>query len=207
MRVLMSEAASSIGRLAAEALADAGHVVHACHEPGMTGFACVALRGRPCPLETHPIDVALAARPYPVSTPLVSEDGVRCAARRHVPLVVAGAIPPNPFAPWTTVEQPGFDVVEAVETAAALPVEVLSTRATEALREIVATMGLAPFAASAEVRRRGSTFRVDVVLTIDEAVSRQALHRIAVLLHRHMRELEPGASGFDFSVVTEQVPA
>ena len=206
MQVLMSEAASTIARLAADALTDAGHVVHACREPGMTGFACIALRGRPCPLETHPIDVALALRPYAVSTPLVSEDGVRCAARRHVPLVVAGAVPPNPFTPWTTVEHPGFDVVDAVETAAAQPVAELSTAATETLREIVEAMGLAPFAARAEVRRCEDRFRVEIVLTTDEAMSRQVLHRIAVRVHQRMREVERGAEGFDLSIVTEQAP-
>jgi hypothetical protein len=142
MQVLMSEAASSIARLAADTLTEAG----------------------------------------------------------------AGAVPPNPFTPWTTVEQPGFDVVEAVETAAALPIRELSTRATEALREIVETMGFVPFAARAEVRRRGDHLRVEVMLTTDEAMSRQVLHRIAVRLHQRLRELESGVGGFDLSVVTEQAP-
>jgi hypothetical protein len=204
MQVLMTEIASATAQRAADTLTGAGHVVHACREPGMTGFACVALLGRPCPLEAHPIHVALAVRPYPISTPLVSEDGVRCAARRHVPIVVAGAVSPNPFAPWTTVQQPGFDVVDAARSAAEMPSPELSDHATAALRQGLERTGVAVQAARAEVRRCGDHVRVQVALTIDEPVSSQALHGIAVRMHQTMREIDCWSRGFDISVVTEQ---
>ena len=134
MQVLMPETSTSGARMAADALREAGHDVHTCHEPDATGFLCTGMHGNPCPLEAFPIDVAVDVRPFPMPMPTLDEDGVRCAARRHIPLVVAGAVAANPFAPWTTVESSTIDVVEAVEAAVASPLPDLSARATEVLR-------------------------------------------------------------------------
>ena len=121
MRVMMPETSSMGAAVAARVLREAGHDVYTCHESDDRGFACGALRGRPCPLEEVPIDVAVDVRPYGLPMPRLNEEGVRCAARRHIPLVVAGAVEHNPFRDWTTAEQAGVEVVAAAEAAAATP--------------------------------------------------------------------------------------
>ena len=49
--------------------------------------------------------------------PTPFEDGVSCALRHHVPLVVAGTTALNPFDDWTTVTAGDDDIVEACERA------------------------------------------------------------------------------------------
>lgn len=196
MQVLIAHVASPAARDAADALQAAGHQVHACHEPGATGFACVALRGDDCPLESQPIDVALAMRSHPSAMPLLAEDGVRCAVRRHVPLVVAGAVAPNPFAPWTAVERPGPEVVGAVEEAANRPLRGLSDRATEALREALASAGVASSKATATVQRRDGRLRVALTVGVD-GIERHTLDVAAVRVHQALRAVDRWCDGID----------
>ena len=54
-------------------------------------FPCSALTDDGCPLRRNIVDVALTVRQRPRSQPAPQEDGVTCALRTHVPLVVAGA--------------------------------------------------------------------------------------------------------------------
>jgi hypothetical protein len=197
MQVLMSHVSSPAGRDAAERLRASGHTVHTCYTPGSTGFACVALRGDDCPLESHPIDVALAVRSHPSSTPLLREDGIRCAVRRHVPLVVAGAVAPNPFSPWTTVERDGPDVVTAVEDAAELPLADLSERATHALREALGFAGVPAAGARATVRRRDGRLRV--TLSVTDGIERGTLDVAAVRVHQALRAVDHWTDGIDVS--------
>src|SRR5919108_201791 len=121
MQVLMPETSSTAARMAAKELREAGHVVHTCHEPAATGPSCVAMHDAPCPLEARPIDVAVDVRPVPLPMPRLDEEGVRCAIRRHIPLVVAGRVTANPFRPWTTAQCAAADVVETAEATATAP--------------------------------------------------------------------------------------
>ena len=119
MRVLVVE---SDRRAADEAITDlqaAGHRVVRCHEADLPAFPCNALCDQgSCPLETKErVDVVLDFRAHPYPKPTSFEDGVSCALRHHVPLVVAGTSALNPFDKWTTVIADGHNAVEACELA------------------------------------------------------------------------------------------
>src|SRR4051794_13360319 len=97
MDVLMPHTSFPSAWTAAEDLEAAGHVVHRCHDPQERGLGCTATRGRPCPIETQPIDVALVVRGVPSPNVRSLEDGAMCAVHRKIPLVVSGSIAGDPF--------------------------------------------------------------------------------------------------------------
>jgi hypothetical protein len=106
MRILLSETNSSAGDAVAAELAAAGHDVVRCHSEGAPTFPCSGLAGNGCPVEEG-VDVAVTVRSHPRSTPAPTEDGVICALRRRVPIVVAGR---TLFQPYS-----GFDVTEVAD--------------------------------------------------------------------------------------------
>jgi hypothetical protein len=205
MQVLMPETSTSGARMAADALREAGHDVHTCHEPDATRFLCTGMHGNPCPLEAFPIDVAVDVRPFPMPMPTLDEDGVRCAARRHIPLVVAGAVAANPFAPWTTVESSTVDVVEAIEAAVASPLPDLSARATEVLRGTLERMGVDAQDARVEVRRRAGRLAIRII-ACDAGTAPEfdrALARAGIRVHQEVHELDKWARGADVAIFAE----
>jgi hypothetical protein len=117
MDIVMAETSTRASKKAAEVLHAAGHTVHSCHGPGDRGLSCAALEGRKCPLEAQPADVYVLVRPWSRPDPSPVEQGALCAARRRIPLVVAGFVDDNPYREWTTAEHAGTDVVDAVEAA------------------------------------------------------------------------------------------
>jgi hypothetical protein len=101
MDVLMLETEPGAADSAIEELGDRGHHVFRGHEPGSPAFPCRALEGRgPCPLADPGIDVAVTVRDHPGTRPSLFEDGVACALRARVPLVVAGRATLNPYEDW-----------------------------------------------------------------------------------------------------------
>jgi hypothetical protein len=205
MQVLMPETSSTGARMAADALREAGHVIHVCHEPKAGGFLCTAMHDNPCPLEAFPIDVAVDVRPFSMPMPTLAEDGVRCAARRHIPLVVTGAVAANPFAPWTTVESSTADIVDTVETAAASPLPDLSARATEVLRGSLERVGVDALDTRVEVRRRAGRLAVRVIARgagSDRELDR-ALARAGIRVHQEIREMDKWARGTDVAIFAE----
>jgi len=123
VKVLLVESDAHGADDAAARLRRAGHLVERCHEPGLPAFPCNALlRGGACPLEGGDVDVAVVVRSRPWPRPSTLEDGVVCALRRGVPLVVAGRTILNPYEDWAAVVVDGVEgVVEAVERAAGTP--------------------------------------------------------------------------------------
>lgn len=118
--LLLSNGPAALDGVTAD-LEAAGHRVVRCHPVGTTAaWPCVALVGGPCPLEDAGIDVALDVRTAVSSGTSPWEDGVACARRDGVPLVVAGRTAFQPFADHASVVVEGTaDVVAAVEDAAA----------------------------------------------------------------------------------------
>ncbi len=103
-------------------LTKAGHRVFRCHEPGKPEFPCRALAGDgPCPLSDPGVDVAVTVRTHPDTRPTVREDGVACALRAHVPLVVAGRVMLNPYEEWADEVVEDGDVVAACERVVSAP--------------------------------------------------------------------------------------
>lgn len=113
------------------ALADGGHSVLRCYEPGEAPFPCNALReGRTCPLDVG-FDVVVTARARAAAAPTLSEIGAVCALHAGAPLVVSGISEGDPFQLWETSAVPaGGDVVTACE-------EVVEQRRTREVISIV----------------------------------------------------------------------
>jgi hypothetical protein len=188
--------------MAATALREAGHTIHVCHDPENNDFLCTGMHGNACPLEAVPIDVAVDVRPFPLPMPTLEEDGIRCAVRRHIPLVVAGETSTNPFAPWTTAEACGANIVESVETAVTTPLADLSERATEVLRDNLGRGGATAGDAHVEVRRRAGRLSVRIIASgagTDPELDR-ALARASIRVHQEVRAIDDRARGVDVGI-------
>ena len=170
MRVLVVESDRHAADGVVTDLRAAGHHVMRCHENDLPAFPCNALcDGGQCPLEEDAgIDVVVdyRTRPYPRPTPF--EDGVSCALRHHVPLVVAGTSALNPFARWTTAITAGdHDIVAVCEEAVGVPLEQL---AAPARAEVRRRLRLQPGVAEATdvVVHRSKGGQLDAVVHLPE---------------------------------------
>ena len=136
MRVLVVESDRGAASRAVTDLQAAGHRVVRCHEDDLPAFPCSALCDKgTCPIESEQgVDLVLdyRGRPYPKPQPL--EDGVSCALRHHIPLVVAGTSALNPYDKWTTAIAEDDDIVAACETAVSMPIERLAEPARTEVR-------------------------------------------------------------------------
>lgn len=99
------------------ALVDAGWEVVSCHPDVWAPFPCRGLAGGTCVLDDRP-DAALIVRRRPWPRVQPPEQGVVCMARAGVPVVVAGAVTPNPFAAVTAAEVRGADPAAVLATLA-----------------------------------------------------------------------------------------
>lgn len=77
-------------------LETSGHTVRLCHD---RRWGCVGMDG-PCPLEDHPIDVAVAGVE---AGDRFDPQGIACAYRTEIPLVTVGATMHDPVLQYTTV--------------------------------------------------------------------------------------------------------
>ena len=194
MDVLLTDTSTGPARAAALRLGAAGHRVHTCHPERDPGFPCAAFRGEPCPLESYPIDVAVVVRAAAFTRPAPPEEGVLCAVRRDVPVVVAGAVEDNPFTHLAAAVHPGASVVEVVEAVADRPLQEASAAATAALRRALGATGAPVAGASAEVRRRGGRLAVSLE---GGGAGRENVVASAPAVVRELRALDPWAAGVD----------
>jgi hypothetical protein len=192
MDVLVTESDPGAADHAIARLEAAGHRVQRCHEQGSRAFPCAGLSGT-CPLEGG-IDVVLDVRARTRSWPTPLEDGVSCALRQRVPVVVAGRSNLNPFAEFGALADDG-DVVAACEAAAHAALPVHGELATKALHETLARAGLPTAGAVATVVRRDGRLRaeLDVPAGAGETVRRTAEVRVLGAL----RAYDTYASGVD----------
>jgi len=138
MDVLVLESAPNAADAAIEQFTNGGHRTFRCHEPGRAVFPCRALAGEgPCPLSSPGVDVAVTVRAHTDMRPTLREDGVACALRAHVPLVVAGRDMLNPYEEWADEVVEDGDVVAACERVVSAPSRDHSEVACDALREAV----------------------------------------------------------------------
>jgi len=165
MRVLVVESDRGAASQAIIDLRSAGHRVVRCHEDDLPAFPCNALCDKgTCPIDTEQgVDVVLdyRGRPYPKPTPL--EDGVSCALRHHLPLVVAGTSALNPYDKWTTAIADD-DIVAACENAITLPIERLAAPARDEVRRRLADQP--DIAAQADVVVHRSHGQLDATITL-----------------------------------------
>ncbi len=161
-----------------------------------SAFPCNALvEGQHCPLETADVDVALDVRARPRSQPAAQEDGVACALRHHIPVVVAGPKVLNPYEGYA-VEMLGrtFDVVAACEHASSAPLREHTAVAGRALRQVLDLRGIAAGEVVKVTRRHGG-----LVAEVDDAehLDNATKSMVSVRLTGALREVDRHARGID----------
>jgi hypothetical protein len=201
MRVLLLETDRHAGDGVQRKLTAAGHRVVRCHEPDLDAFPCAALcAGGSCPVEhRESVDVVVTFRAHPYPRPTAFEDGVSCALRHDVPLVVVGTTALNPFDRWTTEIASPDDVVDACERALASPNRSLSEAATRTVRSTLARSGIDPGPAEVTVTRRAGRLRAKAVLPAEVADDPDQL---AVAIASTLRAEAPHANGIDVGCTT-----
>jgi hypothetical protein len=122
--------------------------------------------------------------------PSAFEEGLACALRTGIPLVVGGSPFVDPYVEYASAVAESEDVVDAcVEAAERRRTDRHATRARAELREILAGHDFDPAAIDVVVSRRGAV--LDVVVTVPPAVE-HALHRaITTRLVQLLRALDP----------------
>jgi hypothetical protein len=199
MRVLLLETAPGEAAVEVAQLEAAGHEVARCHDAGDDRFACNGLiEGRQCPLEERVVDVAIVVGDA-AATGSVAHDGVRCALRRHVPLVVASDAS-TPYADFATVVASREDLVAAAEEASASPLRRHGEAAGRSMRSVLEAHGYDPKTATVEVIRRGTDLRVTV--DTGEPVSRAVADILSVRIVGAVRDVDPYARIIDVTVLS-----
>jgi hypothetical protein len=194
MRVLVVESDRGAADSVVTDLQGAGHRVARCHEPDLPAFPCNALcDGGTCSLDTNEgVDVVLDYRLHPYPRPTPFEDGVSCALRRHVPLVVGGTSTLNPFAKWTTAVADDDAVVTACEDAVDAPRDLLAASVREAATAVLGDVPL-----DVTVRRVGARLKATIVIPVgcDEVEG-----SLAVAVAGVLRARDPWIGGIDVAV-------
>jgi len=148
---------------AERSLADHGHRVHRCHEPGDAPFPCVGLTDpAACPLD-HAIDVTLLVRRGVHPRPMPAEDGVRCAIRAGVPIVEDGSDFYDPFDPWVARRVgPHDDLVAECVAAADRPFEELRHLIRHRITRLAAAAGTSANEVTCRIEATGNDLQVDL---------------------------------------------
>lgn len=197
MDVLVLESDPGVARLSIDDLEAAGHRVHRCHEAGDAAFPCAGLASDRCPLESEPVDVVVTVRAHVRPGPTPLEDGVACALRRHLPVVVTGRTALNPFEELGAVEGGGTGIVAACERAASGTQPAHEARANETLRSVLDHAGEGASPARASVRRISG--RLNVVLRIDPSMSKRTRNIAAVRVTGALRAFDRYVDSIDVS--------
>jgi hypothetical protein len=200
MRVLVVGSVPVSAQSATDELEAAGHEVLRCHEESGPAFPCAALaNGGGCPLEGEPVDVVLDVHDARTTAPSAYEDGVACAIRQHVPIVVV-ADGTHPYERWSTSHvSSATDVTRACESAATSPLPEHSDLATRVAADSLERAGVTARGATATVHRdRGS---LKVLLSLPpahpEGLEQMVVARVITALRRHDR----AARGIDVTMV------
>ena len=194
LNVLLLEGERGSAVRAERELQDAGHTVHRCRPVTGPAFPCAALSDEGCPLEQAVVDVALDVRRRSHDRPSAREDGVVCAVRRRIPLVVAGSAADNPFEAAVEVVAPTGDVVGACERAAEAPLSRHGAVAAEALGRVLERRMIA---ADPEVTVRRVHGRLVVRVVGAGALDAATRNMAAVRMTGAVRTVDRDATGID----------
>lgn len=198
VNVLVLESEPGVADGAITQLTDRGHHVSRCHESARPGFPCRALEGEGrCPLADPGIDVAVTVRDHPGTLTSVGEDGVSCALRARVPLVVAGRVALHPYEDWADEVVEDGNVADACERVAAAPVRAHTHVAQLALRDALRRRAGSASGAEAAVwrDRSGLRMRLDGVQHVHPSVRGLVAADVAAAL----RDFDSHAPGIDIS--------
>ena len=203
MNVLVNEAEPGAADHEIELLESAGHQVLRCHRREDGPFPCVGLRpdGK-CPLHDPGVEVAVTVRTQPRSRPSPFEDGIACALRARVPVVVSGNVFLNPYEDFGVEVIEGEHIVGAVERVAAAPSPGHSRVATDALRD---ALGADRDDVIATVSRARSGLRV--VLETDPTIDRAEVKAVAPRVIAALRDYDRDAPRIDVNLAASSAPA
>jgi hypothetical protein len=185
--VLILESRHGAAKHHVEALRDAGHRVHMCHDDGSFDFPCRAItEGEQCPIDQG-IDVALVVRRGVNPRPTPSEQGVSCAIRAGVPLIEDGPTVLDPYEPFLTLRVTG-DVVASAEQAMALGDEELQEALRSGVTPTLARAGVDPTEFGCSFERDATHLRVELSIPAEAHDVEQALAVRVLDLLRDQRQ-------------------
>ncbi|HMK63709.1 MAG TPA: hypothetical protein VK386_08835 [Acidimicrobiales bacterium] len=194
MDVLVSDTTTPAAADVARSLLAAGHRVHVCQDDPHDDH-CTELTEGACPLDTAPIDVAVAVGDT-VGRHLA--DGALCAARRRIPLVLADAPADHPLRPWATAQSKSADAVATVEAVLARPLRDHTERARQALLQELRRQGSDALAADVTVWRRPG--RLQVELDYQQPITRTQAERLVTHVAQAVRQYDRWAPKLDATV-------
>ncbi|HEY5155310.1 MAG TPA: hypothetical protein VIJ47_11285 [Acidimicrobiales bacterium] len=195
MRVLVVERKAGLGDGVTAQLDASGHEVVRCHEPGTPAFPCNAIvDGEVCPLDHHAVDVAMAVRGDEGGPTTEDEDGVRCAIRRNVPVVLVGNRDGASYAGWTKSEarETDVDLMDKTAEAAKAGFDRHAAAARETLGQVLDTHDIVSSSVDVEIHRTGNRLRcvLHVDALVDPMVAQMAAVRVVVALRTLEQELD-----------------
>jgi hypothetical protein len=160
LRVLVLEDEPGAASAVTAALRQSGHTVDRCHEQGLPAFPCNAILDGSCPIERHEADVAVVVRRHVHPEAQPTEDGVACAIRHAVPVVLVGAEAMNPYEDWLAAAVDGDgDVVRAVEEAADTAMDRHRAAALRTVHQFIDGTDIEPADCDVTVTRAGDAWR------------------------------------------------
>lgn len=200
MRVLLLEGEQGAADAVVRQLGEAGHEVSRCHDRDADSFPCEGMiEGQSCPLDGEGVDVALVVRGDLSPSLTAREDGVRCALRRHIPLVLAGTTEGSPYVGWATAVHEGVEqITSAVEFAASAALRRHAAAAERAMGDTLTSEQIDPSAVSAVVHRNRNQLRVTVTSTV--GIEQRLADALAVRAQAAVRGLDAYASKVDVVV-------
>jgi hypothetical protein len=199
LEVLVVESERGASQAVIDDLETAGHRVHRCHDPGRPTFPCNGLDATSsCPLDVAAIDVAVTVRGVPRSQPAVLEDGLTCAIKHHIPVVVSGRTALHPYEGYAAETVPVGEVVAAVERATKreMPEHQITARA--ALDVALRQRGLSPGSGDVRVERRMRGLHATVELPPD--LDSRDFDMVAVRVMGALRAADRTAEFIDVAV-------
>jgi hypothetical protein len=196
MEVLVVESEPGAADIAIVQLEGLGHQVMRCHEPEAQeqSFPCIGLASGHCPLEEDSIDVVLTVRGHAHLSPTPLEDGITCALRRRVPVVVSGRVDPNPFERFGAAVAER-DIAGACHRAASEPRGDYGAVALKALDWTLSFRGLSIDDAHVAVQRVGRGLRI--ALHLPAGASKLVCSIAAVRVSAAIRAFDPHATFID----------
>ncbi len=213
MNVLMVEDQSPLGAKVASSLRDLGHRVFPCEQSSNVNqdFACRALFGEPCPLDIYPVDAAVGTKSSNAeiitrgntshSHPGLDQEGLACAIRRHIPLVMVcdtGDPYGGPFDQWIEAASVHDEVADVVDSIVSSASDSYGAVATKALVSALLIRGLDTTKAKAKIVRKDG--RLNVSLEVSGSLDQLTVDGLSVSVHRALREFDPWTGCVDISV-------